>query len=209
MKYLKITFLLILLAFTFTIIADAVVKSNAEQLVYDNPDFIPHNKVGLILGTGKTLSNGRLNLYYKYRIEAAIKLYEAGKIEYILASGDNSREDYDEPTAIKNDLIAAGIPAEKIYLDYAGFRTLDSVVRSKEIFGQHSITIISQQFHTERAIYLAMNNGINSIGFNAQDVHFNYGLKTNLREKLARVKMMLDLATGKAPKFLGEPIEIG
>ena len=75
-------------------------------------------------------------MYYKYRLEAAIKLFKSGKIEYIVISGDNGSKTYDEPTDFKEDLIKAGIPENKIYLDYAGFRTLDSVVRIKEIFGQ-------------------------------------------------------------------------
>jgi SanA protein len=109
--------------------------------------------VGLVLGTSQYLKNGYLNWYFKYRIEATVELYKKGKIDFILVSGDNSHKNYDEPTAFKNELIKRGIPADQIYLDYAGFRTLDSVVRAKEIFGQTSITIISQKFHNERAIY--------------------------------------------------------
>ncbi len=161
-----------------------------------------------MLGTIKILPNGRLNLYYKYRIEAAAELFKAGKVDFILVSGDNSRKDYDEPTTIKNDLITNGIPASKIFLDYAGFRTLDSVVRCKEIFGQKNITVISQPFHNERAVFIARKKGINAIGFNAKDVNARYGYKVQLRAKLARVKMMLDLVFGKKPKYLGEEIVI-
>ena len=94
-------------------------------------------------------------MYFEYRIRATIQLYKSGKIKYILVSGDNGNKNYDEPTAFKNELISRGILAEKIYLDYAGFRTLDSVIRAHAIFGQSSFTIISQKFHNERAIYLA------------------------------------------------------
>ncbi|WP_244828614.1 SanA/YdcF family protein [Carboxylicivirga sediminis] len=188
--------------------ANWLVEHSAKDKLYNASNEIPHNKVGLLLGTGKVLSNGHTNLYYTYRIEAAVRLYKAQKVDYILVSGDNSRSTYDEPTTIKNDLITKGIPADKIILDYAGFRTLDSVVRCKEIFGQTSITVISQQFHNERAIYLAKHNGITAVGYNAKDVSRRYGFKTKLRERLARVKLLLDLAFGKKPKFLGEPIEI-
>ncbi|MFW6227253.1 MAG: SanA/YdcF family protein [Bacteroidota bacterium] len=188
--------------------ADRLVEKSASDKVFNSAIEIPHNKVGLFLGTGKILSNGRINLYYKYRIEAAVKLFKAGKVDFILVSGDNSTKDYDEPSTIKKDLIIRGIPSDKIYLDYAGFRTLDSVVRCKEIFGQNSITVISQQFHNERAIYIAEQKDINAIGFNAKDVNVHYGLKTRLRERLARVKMVLDLIFGKKPKFLGQKIEI-
>ncbi|MCL4116174.1 UNVERIFIED_CONTAM: hypothetical protein GTU68_056019 [Idotea baltica] len=166
------------------------------------------NRVGLLLGTRKTLSNGNINLYYKYRIDATAELFHANKIDYVLVSGDNGNVKYDEPTDMKNDLIARGIPESKIYLDYAGFRTLDSVVRAKEIFGQTELTVISQQFHNERAICIANSKGINAIGFNATTVSRRYGLKVMVREVLARTKMVIDLCTGVQPKFLGEKINI-
>ncbi len=187
---------------------DEFVVSAATGKLYDSVAEIPSNKVGLLLGTGKFVHKGRVNLYYKYRIEAAVALFQAGKIEFILVSGDNGRKEYDEPTTIRRDLISKGIPAAKIFLDYAGFRTLDSVVRSKEIFGQEKLTIISQPFHNERAIYIAYRKGIQAIGFNAEDVSGRYGYKVMLREKLARNKMMLDLVFGKKPKYLGEKMVI-
>ncbi len=207
-KILKIGVLIGILSVIGIFGTDRLVEKSASDKVFNSTKEIPHNKVGLFLGTGKILSNGRINLYYKYRIEAAVKLFKAGKVDFILVSGDNSTKNYDEPSTIKEDLIKKGIPSSKIYLDYAGFRTLDSVVRCKEIFGQSSITVISQQFHNERAIYIAKRKDINAIGFNAKDVNVNYGFKTRLRERFARVKMVLDLIIGKKPKFLGEKIEI-
>lgn len=188
--------------------ADRLVEKYATDKVYDTTSAIPYNKVGLFLGTGKYLSNGRINLYYQYRVDAAEELFKANKIDFILVSGDNSTKDYDEPSSIKEDLINRGVPSDKIFLDYAGFRTLDSIIRCKEIFGQNSVTVISQQFHNERAIYIAKQKNLEAIGFNAKDVDANYGFKTRLREKFARVKMMIDLIFGKKPKFLGDQIEI-
>jgi SanA protein len=142
------------------------------------------------------------------RIRAAAELYHAGKIDYILISGDNRYDYYNEPQMMQDDLIELGVPKEKIFLDYAGFRTLDSVVRAKKVFGLKSFTVISQRFHNERALFIAQNHGLHAVGYNAKDVSKNYGFKTNLREKFARVKVVLDLMTGKEPKFLGEQIEI-
>lgn len=207
-RIIKIGLLISLLALISVFGADRLVEISASEKVYNSTDKIPYNKVGLFLGTGKILSNGRINLYYKYRIDAAVKLFKSGKVDYILVSGDNSTKDYDEPSTIKKDLINKGVPANRIYLDYAGFRTLDSVVRCKKIFGQKSITIISQQFHNERAIYIAERKDIEAVGFNAKDVNVNYGFKTRLRERFARVKMVLDLIFGKKPKYLGDKIEI-
>jgi len=203
---------LILLLFVSSVlsifISDWIVTKAVQNKIYSNVTKIPHNKVGLVLGTSKHLTSGNNNAYYTYRINATVKLYQQGKIDFILVSGDNATIYYDEPTTMKNDLIAQGIPANKIFLDYAGFRTLDSVVRSKKVFGQSSITIISQKFHIERAIYIAQHNNMNAVGFVASRVSNKYGLKTKIREKFARVKVILDLIFNVQPKFLGDPIKI-
>lgn len=190
----------------FVLICNILITKNAKGKLYNNSTEIPYNKVGLLLGTGKYLANGYINKYYQYRIDAATALLKASKIKYIIISGDNSRKEYDEPTTMRTDLINNGIDSTLIYLDYAGFRTFDSMIRLKEIFGQDSATIISQQFHNERAIYIAKQHGIAAIGFNAKDVAKNAGFKTKLREKFARTKLFLDNWFGKKPKYLGEKI---
>jgi len=208
MKHLKRIFFLLLFISLVIIIPNAIIENNAKHKNFTSVNTIPKNKVGLILGTGKHTRNGRINLYYKYRVEAAVKLYNAGKITHILISGDNGRKDYDEPSDFKNDLIQKGIPANKIYLDYAGFRTLDSVIRAKEIFNLTSITIVSQQFHNERAIYLAEKHNIKAIGFNAKTIKGKYGYKTRGREYLARTKACLDILFNTKSKFLGPKVNI-
>ncbi len=200
-------YLLFYLGF-FILISNQIVEVSTRAKLYDTPTEIPANKVGILLGTSKYLKGGYINLYYKYRIEAAIALFQQGKIQYILISGDNETKFYNEPATMKKDLIAAGVPENHIYLDYAGFRTLDSVVRSKEVFGQNSITIISQPFHNKRAIFIALKKGIKAVGYNAQKVGARYGFKTKVREVFARCKMALDLLFGVKPKFLGKPITI-
>lgn len=207
-RLLKFSMAFLVFSFLTVFLSDQVVKLHAKGKLFDTTDKIKHNKVGLLLGTAKITQNGRMNLYYKYRIEATVKLYNAGKIDYVLVSGDNSSKDYDEPTTIKADLIARGIPPKRIYLDYAGFRTFDSVIRSKEIFGQKKITIISQKFHNERALFIARMKGISAVAYNSKEVPYRYGIKVVIREKFARVKMILDLLFGKKPKFLGEKILI-
>lgn len=185
-------------------IIDNATKNNTYDLIQD----IPKNKVGILLGTSNKLTNGQPNRYYSYRINAAVKLFKANKIEFILVSGDNGTVYYNEPDTIKKDLIKAGIPEEKIFLDYAGFRTLDSMVRAKYVFGLSNATIISQKFHNDRAIYIAQKKGLDAIGFNAQDVSGTNGIKVQLREYFARVKVFIDILTNKQPKFYGDKIEI-
>ncbi len=189
-------------------ISNYYVNKSTQSRIFTSVTDIPKNKVGLLLGTGKYLENGNINLYYKYRIDAALKLFLAGKIDFILISGDNSKKEYDEPSMMKNDLIEKGVPVEKIYLDYAGFRTLDSVVRSKFIFGQNKITFISQKFHNQRAVFIANYFGIEAVAFNAKDVNSKYGFKTRLREVFARAKAVVDIVFNIEPKFYGDKIII-
>lgn len=188
--------------------SNSAIENNAKGKLFNDTENISKNKVGLLLGTAKYLVDGRINLYYQFRIDAAVELFKAKKIDFIVVSGDNGSKNYDEPTEFKNDLIASGIPENKIFLDYAGFRTLDSVVRIKEIFGQTSITIISQPFHNERALYLADYFDIKAIGFNAKEVTGKKAIKVKFREYLARVKVFVDILFNVQPKFLGKPIVI-
>lgn len=195
--------------FCVTLLADTWVSNQAHDATFNQLDQLPANRVGLLLGTSKYGAGGGINTYYRNRLNAAFELYMSGKIDYILVSGDNGTIYYNEPTTMKKDLVAMGIPEDHIYLDYAGFRTLDSVVRSKSVFGQTSITIISQRFHNERALVLAKMNDIEAVAYNAKDVGFRFGFKTQLREKLARVKLIIDLVTFKQPKYSGPPVNIG
>jgi SanA protein len=177
---------------------------------YADTQTIPHRKVGLLLGCSKQLPDGRTNLFFRYRTTAAAQLFHAGKVDYLIVSGDNGIKSYDESSDMKNALIERGVPAEKIFCDYAGFRTLDSIVRARVIFGQSQITVISQPFHNKRAIYIARHKNIDAIGFNAQEVDAFNRARTQLREQLARVKTVLDLFILKTkPKFQGPPIAIG
>ena len=186
------------------------IRRAAGGRTYGEVSEIPHRRAALVLGCAKTLASGRGNLYFRYRIEAAAALYQAGRVDYLIVSGDNRHHAYDEPTDMREALIAAGVPGDRIYRDYAGFRTLDSVVRAREIFGQSEITIVSQPFHNERAIYIARGHGIDAIGFNAADVIRFGGLRTKAREFLARCRTVLDLRLlGTAPKFLGPVVPLG
>lgn len=194
--------LVVIIACNFTI------SNTTKGKTYFDTNTIPSNRVGLILGTSNRTTDGSSNPYYTYRINAAVALYKAKKIKFILISGDNGTIYYNEPDTIKKDLIKAGIPEQFIFLDYAGFRTLDSMVRAKFIFGLDKVTVISQKFHNERAIYIAQRKGLEAIGFNAQDLSTSEGMKVRLREYLARVKVFIDVLLNTQPKFYGNTIEI-
>jgi SanA protein len=176
--------------------------------LFDDVSAVPKTKVGLVFGTTDRV-NGYENPYFRYRIDAAVRLWKEGKLETLIVSGDNRSRYYNEPEKMKQDLVARGIPAKRIVCDFAGLRTFDSVVRAKEIFGVTSILFISQRFQNERAIYIAQANGIQACGFNSQDVESHVGLKTKFREVGARVKMWLDVNfLDTRPMHLGEKIRL-
>jgi len=182
------------------------IEHYAKTRVYDEISDIPHRQTALVLGTSPTGRNGKPNRYFITRINACADLFHAGKIDRIIVSGDNRHASYNEPEEMRKALVEKGIPDEIIYLDYAGFRTFDSVIRAKEIFGQTSFIVISQRFHNERAVFIAGKKGIDAIALNADDI--SYGFLTHVREWFARCKVFLDLLFGKRPHFLGEPIDI-
>lgn len=206
--------LLIFLAFlwlafsVFVLWINLEVTKTGKQFSYDSVGAIQHNHCAVVLGTNKYISAGKINLYYTYRIQAAVLLYKSKKIDYIIVSGDNKHRSYNEPVSMYNDLVEAGIPKERIVLDYAGFRTLDSVVRCFMVFGQHQFTIISQPFHNHRAVYIGRKRGLEVIAFNAGDQNGRPSIKVILREIGARVLLAYDLIIGTQPHFLGEQIKI-
>jgi SanA protein len=169
---------------------------------------IPAHGVALVLGTAPRVG-GWKNSFFEARMDAAAQLWSAGKVRHLLVSGDNSRRDYDEPTAMRDALISRGIPARAITLDYAGFRTLDSLVRAREVFGLRSLIIVTDDWHQPRALFLASAAGLDAIGFSFADVPWNMSARTRMREWLSRVKAVADVCLlGTKPKFLGEPVAL-
>ena len=182
--------------------------SSVKQQVFQQTDAVAYSDVALVLGTSRTINGIHENPYFTHRITAAAELFFAGKVKHILVSGDNSSLQYNEPLDMRNALMARGVPDSCITMDFAGLRTLDSVVRSKKIFQQKRITIVSQEFHNYRALFIANYYGIDAIAYNAAPPR-GVTLKTQLREYLARPKAILDLyILHTQPKFLGDKIDI-
>jgi SanA protein len=187
---------LIILIITF----NYIIISKSEPYLYDEVRNLPHKKTALVLGTIKG-TNG-INPYFKFRMEAAAELYFKGKIDNILVSGDNHVVGYDEPTDMANYLVDLGVPRSKITLDYAGFRTIDSVIRAKKVFNCSELIIVSQKFHNQRAVYAARAIGLDAVGYNVTDVS-NKNNFTHYREIVSKFIMILDLhAFHTEPKFL-------
>jgi SanA protein len=207
-KYRYVLGIIVAIPILMLLFCNIAIEISANGKTYSDLEVIPKNKVGIVLGTSKKIATGHSNPYYANRINATIDLYNSGKINFVLVSGDNGSRYYNEPTTFKKDLVKGGIPEDRIFLDYAGFRTLDSMVRAKEIFGLDSVTIISQKFHNERAIYIAEKKGLHAIGYNAKDIRGQQGQKVQFREYFARVKVFLDLLLNTQPRFFGEHVEI-
>lgn len=193
----------------FVTYTNATINHNPKPFIFDDVDKIGEHKVGLVLGTSEKTVGGGANPFFVNRIEAATKLYQAGKIKKILVSGDNAEVSYNEPKAMQIALLDKGIPKEDIVLDYAGFRTLDSVIRARDVFGQNDLIIISQEFHIKRAVYIARTLGIDAQGFVADGVSMTFNARTQVREILARTQAWMDVhILNRQPKFLGEKEEI-
>jgi len=207
---LAVLLLFFVVAYYLMVYNHNTMVEDAKPFIYSDVQKIPEKKAALVLGCAKYLGSGHLNYFYKYRIEAASKLFKAGKVKAIVVSGDNGSKSYDEPTQMHDDLVKAGVPSKYIQLDYAGFRTLDSIVRAKSIFDLEDYIIVTQRFHLERAIYLAHKKEQKVLGFVAKDfANTIWAKRMGRRELLARFKAVLDVNIfGVEPKFYGKKVEV-
>lgn len=208
-KLFKLFFYSCLLFLLFGCICFYTIESSTKKKLTENSSDLPHCKAGLVLGTSRYLRNGQHNLYFTFRINAAVKLFNAKKVNYLLLSGDNRKDEYNEPKDMHDALVEKGIPDSCLVLDYAGLRTFDSMVRCKQIFGQDSVIVISQQFHNARAVFIASKIGLVAYGFNAQKVTSQKAIKIQIREFFSRIKCILDIyILNTKPRHLGDKVNL-
>lgn len=210
-KIIKRLFIITCVGFIFgcltILLINRSVNKSAEGKIYTDSNTIPAKDVAVVLGTSRWLTNGYENNYFTYRINAAANLYLNGKVKKILVSGDNGTASYNEPFEMFDALVDKGVNPNDIVLDYAGFRTFDSMVRANKVFGLNNFIVVSQDWHCERAIYIGQSQNISMIGFAAKDP--NISTKAQLREYPARVSAFIDCYVVKnQPKYLGEKIEV-
>lgn len=178
------------------------VLSSAKGKIFSDVSAMPGEDVALVLGTSPKVKSGNKNLYFEHRMDAAAALYQAKKVKKILVSGDNGKAYYDEPTAMMKALVSRGIPEKDIVRDYAGFHTLDSIVRAHRVFGVKRCTIVTDDFHLPRALYIAEHEGLECVGFQTKPLPKTYS--SGPREIASRALMWIDLhILNKQPKFLG------
>lgn len=184
----------LLICIGIILICNSLVINNAKDRTFDNISEVPSREIGLLLGTSPVTPQGGHNFYFDNRIKAAAELFHAGKIKKILASGGDytatERHGCDEPTAMRDSLVAYGVPDTCIIEHWQGWRTINSIEAVKELYEFDNITIISQKYHNERALYQADHIGINAIGYNAAPSPIRRNrIKNNIREYFARVKL--------------------
>lgn len=205
-KILKWAFFAGLLTVVLLALGNLWVNGRSNAFIFDEVADVPPARVAMVLGTSRYTVSGGNNLFFVYRMDAAAQLFHAGRVQKVLVSGDNSTSSYDEPNGMRSALMDRGVPASAIVLDYAGFRTFDSVVRTKKVFGQDEFVIVSQRFHLQRAIFIARSMGIKATGFQAKDPALRRSrIKVLVREFFARGKAILDCyILNTQPKFLGK-----
>jgi SanA protein len=195
-------------AFAF-VLGNLWLELRARGRVFSDIADVPTNDVGLVLGTSARLRGGDENPFFAGRMAAASELYRAGKVRHLLLSGDNRTAAYDEPTTMRDALVKQGVPIRAMTLDYAGFRTLDSFARAKEVFGVERLTIVTDDFHCPRAVLLARHFGIDAVAYHSKPVPLKWSKKTRTREVGARLRALLDLYVLRTqPRFLGPRIEL-
>lgn len=196
----------------FVLLCNRWVINSTDAYLYTNYALLPENDVGIVLGTSSYTREGDSNPQFHARVQAAVQLYQLGKIKHLIVSGANPDSTYNEPRRMWQELTKAGIPAKDITMDFAGFRTLDSLARASQVFGVTRCTIVTQRYHAYRGVFLGKKLGIRTVAFLAPiEPGGDYGARNPPREILARVKAVLDLFLLRTqPRFLGqpEPIEI-
>jgi SanA protein len=186
------------------------VLHSTRDAIFSDFSRLPVNDVALVLGTSRYNGDGvSANPFFLGRMSAAARLFHEGKVRHLLVSGDNGHAGYDEPTWMRDALMARGVPASAITLDYAGFRTLDSMARAKAVFGLRRFTIVTDDFHIARAVYLARSFDLDVVGFPSEPVAYWWSKKARTREIASRTVAFLEVSLHHTkPRYYGPPVKI-
>ena len=205
-KLLKIAAVTAILCMAIIIVTNYNIKNKTYRDIFSSLNETPKTKVAIILGAG--IRNNKPSKYLKDRLDAGISLYQNHKVEKILLSGDNGRDEYDELTVMKLYCYEHGVDTTKIYIDYAGFDSYSTLYRAKHIFKVDTAILVSQDYHLNRCVYLGNALGIKSYGFNANTGVYRGYKYYSLREKLSITKSTFDVLRNRKPKYLGTPVNI-
>lgn len=191
--FIRLGLFILISAIVFAIFSNVFIISKTSKYIYEDIDSIPEREIALVLGTSKRNMKGEANSFFDNRMDAAAQLFHEGKVKGLLLSGDNRTRYYNEPSDMKKALIKKGVPESVISIDTAGTRTIESVSRCKEVFNHQDVTIITQEFHAFRALYISQYYEMDAIAFPAAEVPVYSSTKVTIREFFARPKALLDL----------------
>lgn len=193
-----------------TLLGNRWVINSTDAYIYTDWALLPDNDVAVVLGTSPYASSGEPSGYFHGRIRAAAELHQYGKVKHIIVSGANPDSTYNEPRAMLRELVKAGVPESAVTMDFAGFRTFDSIVRARAIFGLTRFTVVTQRDHAYRAVFIGKKHGLSVVAYIARaGSDGRFGMRNPPREVLARVKAILDVfLLDTRPKFLGAPERI-
>ena len=185
------------------------IKSFVKDSLYYNEEVSDVPKVDCIMVLGAGVSDGGApSLVLRDRLDKGIELYKRGVSERLLMTGDHGRKDYDEVNVMKQYAIDAGVPAEHIFMDHAGFSTYESMYRARDVFEVKSLAIVTQPYHEYRAVYAAKELGLTAYGTPSVATQYKGSWTLEVRETLARVKEFFNLLIKPEPTYLGEKISI-
>lgn len=210
MKKIKKLFLpiliLCLIAVVIIWVTNNNVKAKTENVIYTNLTDVPKTKVAIIFGAG--INGDKPSRYLKDRLDAGIALYKNNKVDKILLSGDNGRDEHDELTVMKLYCYENGIDTNKIYIDYAGFDSYSTMYRAKHIFKVDTAILVSQKYHLNRCVYIGDKLGVKSYGYSANRGVYPGYKYYSFREKLSITKSVFDVVRNRKPKYLGETVDV-
>ncbi len=196
----RLLFLAVLAALVLIVLNPVLIHFSVERYIYHTTDNVPQTDVALVLGA--SVVRGKPSPVLEERANAAVELYHTRKVRKILVTGDNGALTHDEVTPVRKYLISAGIPAEDIFLDHAGFDTYSSMYRARDVFLAKSVIVVTQDFHMPRALFIARRLGLEAYGVVPKRGEGTG--KDYLREIPASAKALKDLVLMRIPKYLGE-----
>jgi SanA protein len=185
-----------------------IIIRGADDYIVQDPEDAPHAQCAIVLGA-RIYEDGTPYPMLADRLETGIELYELGKVDKLLLSGDYGQKDYDEVDAMLEYVLARGVPDEDVFTDYAGFDTYDTMYRARDVFQVETALIVTQSFHLSRAVYTARTLGLEATGVVADLQPYSDEGRNAAREVLARVNAILQLhLTHPGPSYLGPVIPI-
>ncbi len=200
--------ILVVLAGLAILVPNLIITQSADDYVVHTPEDAPQAQCAIVLGA-KVYPDGTPAPMLTDRLETGIKLYQLGKVDKLLLSGDHGQTDYDEVNVMLQYVLERGVPDEDVFTDHAGFDTYDTMYRARDVFQVTTALVVTQEFHLARAVYTARTLGLEATGVVADIQPYANEFRNAARDWLARTNAILQLhITHPGPRYLGPAIPI-